>query len=132
MLLVSTWALASLGDFAGSQLAAGRTRIGAFPTSRKRAFPLLVSFMGVRSSDVPESVKDLLTQIAAIEGLTLKGKTQTAIYRKSKPFLHFHWNNEEIVADVRFEGPAFSRVPVNTPAERRRLVREVRAFVAGS
>jgi hypothetical protein len=83
----------------------------------------------VRSLDVPAVVRDLLTEIAAIDGLSLKGKTQTAIYRKSKPFLHFHWNDEGIVADVRFEGPDFIRVPVNSPAERQRLVQDVRAFL---
>lgn len=101
-------------------------------TSRKRAFPLVVSLRDVRSVDVPEIVRDLLTQIAAIEGLTVKGKTETAIYRKSKPFLHFHWNDREIVADVRYDGPDFTRVPANTAAERQRLLRDVQAFVAES
>jgi hypothetical protein len=88
--------------------------------------------MGVRSIDVPEVVRTLLSEIAAIDGLSIKGKTQTAVYRRSKPFLHFHWNDDEIVADVRFEGPDFTRVPVNTAAERKRLVGDVRAFVAGT
>ncbi len=85
----------------------------------------------MRGFDVPTVVRDLLTEIAAIDGLSLKGKTQTAIYRKSKPFLHFHWNDDGIVADVRYDGPDFTRVPVNTAAERKRLVKDVRVFVAG-
>ncbi|MEY2425016.1 MAG: hypothetical protein QOI61_588 [Actinomycetota bacterium] len=86
----------------------------------------------MRGFDIPQPVAVLIAELREVDGLTLKGKTQSAFYRKSKPFLHFHWNDEEIVADVRFDGPDFTRVPVNTAAERKRLIRDVRAFVAGA
>ena len=86
--------------------------------------------MGVRGFDIPQPVADLIAELRQVDGLALKGKTQTAFYRRSKPFLHFHWKDEEIVADVRYEGTDFTRVPVNTAAERRRLVRDVRAHLA--
>jgi hypothetical protein len=72
----------------------------------------------------------VIAELRALDGLTLRGKTLSALYLKNKPFLHFHWNSEEIVADVRYAGATFVRVPVNTPAERRQLVANVRAFVA--
>jgi hypothetical protein len=59
----------------------------------------------------------------------LRGTTQTAIYRKSKPFLHFHWNDEGIVADVRYAAD-WERIPATTVAEQRKLVADVQAFLA--
>ena len=83
----------------------------------------------MRGLDVPESVADLLKQISLLDGLSLRGKTQTAIYRGSKPFLHFHWNDEGIVADVRYRDD-WERVAVDTVAQRRRLVADVQRFLA--
>ena len=100
MLSESTWALASLRKSPAANALQDRTRIGASGITRKRAFPQVVSFIGVRGFDVPKVVSGLLKEIAALEGLSLHGKTQTAICRKSKPFLHFHWNEDGIVADV--------------------------------
>ena len=84
----------------------------------------------MRSLDIPAPVAELINELRTIGGLTLKGKTQSAFYLKSKPFLHFHWNDEEIVADVRYAGSDFERIPVNTAAQRRRLVADVRSFLA--
>jgi hypothetical protein len=83
----------------------------------------------VRGLEIPKTVADLLTQISALDGLSVKGKTQTATYRKGKPFLHFHWNNDEIMADVRYSDD-WERVPANSAAERRQLVDDVRSFLA--
>jgi hypothetical protein len=73
----------------------------------------------------------MIAELRTIDGLSLKGKTQSAFYVKSKPFLHFHWNDEEIVADVRYRGSDFERIPINTPAQRLQLVKDVRAFLSG-
>ena len=83
----------------------------------------------MRGVDVPEAVADLLKEISALDGLSLRGKTQTAIYRGSKPFLHFHWNDEGIAADVRYAAE-WERVPANTPGEQRKLVADVHRFLA--
>jgi len=83
----------------------------------------------VRGFDVPQPVADLLAEISALDGLSLRGKTQTAIYRKSKPFLHFHWNEDGIVADVRYTDD-WERIPANTVAEQRKLVADVAGFLA--
>ena len=83
----------------------------------------------MRGSEIPESVADLLAEISALDGLSLRGKTQTAIYRGSKPFLHFHWNDDGIAADVRYAGD-WERVPANTAAEQRKLVADVERFLA--
>ena len=85
----------------------------------------------MRGADIPEQVSALLAEISAFEGLSLRGKTQSAIYRKSKPFLHFHWHEDGIAADVRYADD-WERVPVNTAAQRRQLVADVRAFLSAS
>ncbi|HUR78833.1 MAG TPA: hypothetical protein VMZ22_12870 [Acidimicrobiales bacterium] len=85
----------------------------------------------MRSLEVPETVAALLAELSCLEGLTLKGKTQTAIYRKGKPFLHFHWDAEGIVADVRYSGD-WERAPASTAVERRQLVADVRTFLAAT
>jgi hypothetical protein len=83
----------------------------------------------VRGFDVPKPVADLLAEISALDGLSLRGKTQTAVYRKNKPFLHFHWNDDGVVADVRYADD-WERVPVDTAREQRKLVADVREFLA--
>jgi hypothetical protein len=83
----------------------------------------------VRGSEIPKSVAELLAEISALDGLSLRGKTQTAIYRKSKPFLHFHWNDDGVVADVRYAAD-WERIPANTVDEQRKLVADVERFLA--
>jgi hypothetical protein len=83
----------------------------------------------VRGFEVPKPVADLLGEISALDGLSLRGKTQTAVYRGSKPFLHFHWNHEGIVADVRYSAE-WERVPASTPRQQRKLVADVKRFLA--
>jgi hypothetical protein len=82
----------------------------------------------VRGFDVPETVRELLSEISSLDGLRLQGKTQTAVYRGSKPFLHFHWNDDTIAADVRYTSE-WERVPVDTKAQQRRLVTDVKKFL---
>ena len=72
----------------------------------------------------------LMDELRAIDGLVVKGKTQSAFYFKSKPFLHFHRTERGIHADVRF-GADWEEVPAETPFERRALVARVRAHAGG-
>jgi hypothetical protein len=83
----------------------------------------------VRSSDVSATVAAPLAEISSLDGMSLRGKTQTAIYRGSRPFLHFHWNDEGLVADVRYAAD-WERVPVDTTPQQRRLVSDVKTFLA--
>jgi hypothetical protein len=83
----------------------------------------------VRGFEIPKSVADLLAEFSALDGLSLRGKTQTAVYRGSKPFLHFHWTPDEIVADVRY-GADWERIPASTARQQRKLVADVQRFLA--
>jgi hypothetical protein len=68
-------------------------------------------------------IEALLLELGAIEGLV--EKRPGVFYRKSAAFLHFHEDPSGIFADLRIGGE-WRRLPVNTAAERRRLVQMAR------
>ena len=69
-------------------------------------------------------IEALLAQLRAVDGLV--ERTPGTFYVRSRAFLHFHEDGDDIYADVRIEGPDFDRRRVTTAAEQRRLVTAVR------
>jgi hypothetical protein len=72
---------------------------------------------------LPE-LEPLLVEIRRVEGL-VERKPGT-FYRRSRAFLHFHEDGDEIYADVRLTGEDFERVRATTAGERRALVARIR------
>jgi hypothetical protein len=56
----------------------------------------------------------------------LREKKRGTLYRGSSAFLHFHEDPAGLFADVRIDGPDFSRRRVSTKAEQRSLLSVVR------
>ena len=59
----------------------------------------------------------------------LHEKKRGTFYRKSSAFLHFHEDPAGFFADLKVGGE-FERFPVNTPAERRRLLTLIARLLA--
>jgi hypothetical protein len=66
------------------------------------------------------TIEPLLAELRKLEGIA--EKRPGVFYRKSAAFLHFHQDPAGMFADVRVGGD-WQRLPVNTPGERRQLVR---------
>ena len=66
----------------------------------------------------------LLDALRSLDGLV--ERTPGSFYRKSKGFLHFHIDGEDVFADVKLDGSTFERCRATTKAEQRKLVVEVR------
>ncbi len=66
----------------------------------------------------------MLAQLRALDALA--ERTPGTFYRKSKGFLHFHVDGDDMWADVKLDGIAFERRRVTTEAEQRALVSAVR------
>jgi hypothetical protein len=58
-------------------------------------------------------------------------RTPGSFYWKSKGFLHFHIDGDDVWCDVKLNGATFDRVRVTTKAERRKLVSAVRRSLDG-
>jgi hypothetical protein len=71
-----------------------------------------------------DALEPLLEQLRSIEGVT--ERKRGLFHRKSQAMLHFHEDPAGFFADLR-TGPVWTRLPVNTAAERRRLVAELRS-----
>jgi hypothetical protein len=67
---------------------------------------------------------DLLDQLRLIAGL--KERKRGIFYRGSSAFLHFHEDPAGLFADVRL-GREWQRLPVNTAAEKGRLLKRIKA-----
>jgi hypothetical protein len=65
-------------------------------------------------------LEPLLAQIRPLPGL--KEKKPGIFYRKSKAFLHFHEDGNQIYADVKLQGDNFKRFPATTEGEQAALV----------
>ena len=81
------------------------------------------------AGDDVDTLAGLMAALRSIEGLRVKGKTQSAFYYRSRAFLHFHGLEPDLTADVRF-GDDWERIPARTVKERRALVSAVRAHVS--
>ena len=71
-----------------------------------------------------DGIEPLLDTIRALNGLV--EKKRGVFYRKSKAFLHFHEDGDDVYADVRLVGPDFDRFRVTTATEQRKLVADIR------
>jgi hypothetical protein len=74
-----------------------------------------------------DSIEPLLTELRRVEGV--RERKPGVFYKKSSAFIHFHEDPAGIFADVRRERE-WLRFQVNTPSERRQLVRLVRKISA--
>ena len=74
-----------------------------------------------------DSIDELLARVRDIDGLT--EKKRGVFYRKSKAFLHFHEDGNDVYADCRLDGAEFDRMRVTTGAEQRKLVAAIRKAV---
>ncbi|MBI3786323.1 MAG: hypothetical protein HY270_23280 [Deltaproteobacteria bacterium] len=75
-----------------------------------------------------DRVETLLMQIRRVD--ELQEHKRGIFYWKSRAFLHFHEDPAGMFADVRV-GDDFQRLPVNSSAERARLLAKVKESVAG-
>lgn len=73
-----------------------------------------------------DALHSLLEQIRAVDALT--ERKRGVFYKRSSAFLHFHEDPAGFFADLR-AGPEWRRLSVNTLAERRVLLREIRRWV---
>ena len=71
-----------------------------------------------------DRIEPLLDELRACAGLT--EKSRGVFYRRSRACLHFHADEADTYADVRFDGDDFERVRATTKAEQRALVAAVR------
>jgi hypothetical protein len=71
-----------------------------------------------------DRLEPLLVGLRQVEGL--REKSRGVFYKGSKAFLHFHEDNDELYADVRF-GSEFERVNVTTTTAQKRLLSRLRS-----
>lgn len=72
-----------------------------------------------------DALEVLLEQVRALGLLT--ERKRGIFHRKSTAFLHFHEDPAGFFADLR-AGSGWQRLPANTPAERRALLREIQRW----
>lgn len=71
-----------------------------------------------------DRLEPLLAELRTLD--TLRERTRGTFTRRSKAFLHFHADGDDLLADVRFT-ETFERHPATTAAQRRALLRAIRA-----
>jgi hypothetical protein len=71
-----------------------------------------------------DRLEPLLVELRQVEGL--REKTRGVFYKGSKAFLHFHEDNDELFADVRFDTD-FERLAVTTTAAQKQLLSRLRS-----
>jgi len=76
------------------------------------------------SEDAIEKLSEFLGDVRALSGLT--EKKPGVYYRKSKAFLHFHEDGDQLFADVRLSGSDFDRLPSTTKQEQAILLAAIR------
>jgi hypothetical protein len=85
----------------------------------------------VRHATAPalDQLEPLLAELRGFEGL--REKKRGTFYRGSSAFLHFHEDPAGLFADVKLGAAGFTRMRASTAAERRAVLRAVRAALAG-
>jgi hypothetical protein len=68
---------------------------------------------------------DLVAALRAIDDVVDVGRDPPNFHFRSRPFLHFHRDDDGIYADVRFGGGDFEPVRASTPEERLALLASV-------
>ena len=76
------------------------------------------------NADDLERLEPLLRDLRTID--SLRERRPGTFTRRSRAFLHFHADGDELLADVRL-GEDFERHPATTPAQRTRLLRSIKA-----
>jgi hypothetical protein len=76
-----------------------------------------------------DRLEPLLVSLRALPGLNERARG--VFYRKSKAFLHFHEDGEDLYADVRLAGADFQRLRVTSQKERAALLKAVGDALAG-
>ena len=79
------------------------------------------------TSDRLADLDALLVQLRSIDALV--ERSPGVFYVKSRAFLHFHEDGDDVYADVRLDGTEFDRMRVTTARERAALVTKVRRAV---
>lgn len=79
------------------------------------------------TSDRLADLDALLVQLRSIDALV--ERSPGVFYVKSRAFLHFHEDGNDVYADVRLDGTEFDRMRVTTARERAALVTKVRRAV---
>jgi hypothetical protein len=74
-----------------------------------------------------DQVESLLVELRQLDGL--RERKRGVFYRKSSALIHFHEDPAGIFADLR-TGGQWTRLPVNTASQRRRLLRLIRETLA--
>jgi hypothetical protein len=75
-----------------------------------------------------DTIEPLLTRLRTFPDLT--ERKHGVFYRRSRAFLHFHEDGDDVYADVRLDGPGFDRLRVTTKSDRDAFVRAVRDALA--
>ena len=76
----------------------------------------------------PATLDALEPFLAELRGFTeIREKKRGTFYRGSSAFLHFHEDPAGLFADVKLAGAEFTRMRASTGAERRAVLRAVRA-----
>jgi hypothetical protein len=70
------------------------------------------------------AIEELLERLRAID--VLVERSPGVFYVRSRAFLHFHEDGDDVYADVRFSGDGFDRHRVTTKREQQHLVAAVR------
>lgn len=75
----------------------------------------------LRAGDLDRAPADreLLATLRHLDGL--REKSYGSFYRRSRAFLHFHVDGDDLWADVK-PHEEWQRVPATTPADRRALI----------
>ena len=73
------------------------------------------------------ALSPLLERIRTLPGL--KEKKPGIFYRKSRAFLHFHEDGDQIYADVRLREPDFERFPATTIENQSELLGAIQAVL---
>ena len=69
----------------------------------------------------------LLDRVRALGRLT--ERTPGSFYLRSSAFLHFHEHPAGLVADLKTDGKAFTRLPVNSTKEQNALLAQVQRTI---
>ena len=75
-----------------------------------------------------DRLEDLLVGLRAIEAL--RERTRGNFSLRSRAFLHFHADGDDLYADVRLNGATFERYAVTTEKDQRRLLAAIADAVA--
>ena len=75
----------------------------------------------------PQALERLARHLDELRGLSgLQERKPGVFYRRSRAFLHFHEDGDDLYADVRISGADFERFRVTSRTEQQALLRHLR------